>query len=104
MVTSLASLFQNTPVRSDVGMTGEITLRGRVLPVGGIREKVVAANRAHLKTLIIPSQNKKDLEEVPENIRSRLRFIFVDRIDQVLESALMEVKTPQESPEILLEV
>jgi ATP-dependent Lon protease len=95
MATSLASLFQNVPVRSDIGMTGEITLRGRVLPVGGIREKVVAASRAHLKTLILPSENKKDLEEVPENIRSQLKFVFVDSIDQVLNYALIRSESAQ---------
>jgi len=95
MVTSLASLFQNIPVRSDIGMTGEITLRGRVLPVGGIREKVVAANRAHLKTLILSSENKKDLEEVPENIRSQLKFVFVDSIDEVLKAALIRCESTQ---------
>jgi ATP-dependent Lon protease len=104
MVTSLASLISNTPVRNDVGMTGEITLRGRVLPIGGVREKVVAANRAHLKTLILPTGNKKDLDNVPENIRSKLNFIFVDRIDQVLDAALLKSrKTEEEVTKELLE-
>jgi ATP-dependent Lon protease len=86
-------------------MTGEITLRGRVLPVGGIREKVVAASRAHMKTIILPSENKKDLEEVPDNIRSKLNFIFVDSIDQVLDIALIqEVEIPESAVEKLLEV
>jgi ATP-dependent Lon protease len=105
MVTSLASLFQNVPVRNDIGMTGEITLRGRVLPIGGVREKVVAASRAHLKTVILPSENKKDLEEVPENIRAKLNFLFVDNIDQVLDIALIQMEEAHESVvEKLLEV
>jgi ATP-dependent Lon protease len=75
-------------VRHDVAMTGEITLRGKVLPVGGIKEKVLGAHRAGIKTLILPSRNEKDLEDVPATVRNELRFVFVDTIEQVLEHAL----------------
>jgi ATP-dependent Lon protease len=90
MATSLASLLTNRPVRPDVAMTGEITLRGAVLPVGGIKEKVLAARRAGIRTVILPRRNEKDLEDVPENVRRDLRFVFVERIDQVLPEALVE--------------
>jgi ATP-dependent Lon protease len=79
----------NVPVRNDVALTGEITLRGRVLPIGGLREKVVAAHRANIRSIILPRQNEKDLQDVPENIRSQMKFFFVDRIDQVLKLALV---------------
>jgi ATP-dependent Lon protease len=69
-------------------MTGEITLRGRVLPVGGIKEKVLGAHRAGIKTVILPKRNEKDLEDVPEAVRSQLRFVFADTIEDVLENAL----------------
>jgi len=86
--TALVSAFTSREVLRDVGMTGEITLRGRVLPVGGVREKVLAAHRAGLKTVILPRKNLKDLIEVPKRARSELRIIPVDHIDQVLEIAL----------------
>jgi ATP-dependent Lon protease len=79
-------------VRDDVGMTGEITLRGQVLPVGGIKEKVLAAHRAGLKTVIIPKQNDKDLEDIPDEARDSLKFVLVERVDDVFSAALM--KTP----------
>lgn len=88
MATALASLLTKNPVRSDVGMTGEITLRGKVLPVGGIREKILAAHRAGLATVILPRRNEPDLEEVPEEARKDMHFIFVDRIDEVWQNAL----------------
>jgi ATP-dependent Lon protease len=90
MATSLASLLTNRPVRPDVAMTGEITLRGAVLPVGGIKEKVLAARRAGIRTVILPRRNEKDLEDVPESVRRELRFVFVERLDQVLAEALLE--------------
>lgn len=71
-------------------MTGEITLRGKVLPVGGIRQKVMAASRAHLRTVLLPRQNAKDLAEVPEEIRTQLEFLFVDTVDDVLRTALTD--------------
>jgi len=76
-------------VRRDVGMTGEITLRGRVLPVGGVREKVLAAYRAGLKTVILPRKNLKDLVDVPKRVRNEMNIVPVDHLDQVLEVALV---------------
>lgn len=89
MVTSLASLLSNRKVKNNVAMTGEITLRGKVLPVGGIKEKVLAARRAGVTTIILPEENRKDvLEDIPENIQQELEFVYVNNIDQVLENAL----------------
>ncbi|MDD5089102.1 MAG: endopeptidase La [bacterium] len=88
LVTSLASLFTDRPVKNKLGMTGEITLTGRVLPVGGLREKIVAASRHGLKTILLPVENKKDLFHVPQYIKSRLDFRFVKDIDEVLDLAL----------------
>jgi ATP-dependent Lon protease len=88
MVTALASLVSHRPVRNDVAMTGEITLRGKVLPVGGIKEKILAAHRAGLATVILPKRNERDLEDVPEEVRRDVRFVFVDSIEEVLGQAL----------------
>jgi len=88
MATALVSLISGRPVRPDVAMTGEITLRGQVLPVGGIKEKTLAAHRSGLKMVILPKRNEADLEDLPEEVRKELKFIFVDTVDQVLESAL----------------
>jgi ATP-dependent Lon protease len=88
LATSLASLFSGVPVRRGLGMTGEITLAGRVLPVGGLREKIVAASRHGLKTIVLPRANEKDLYSVPLHVRKTLSFKFVDTIDDVLELAL----------------
>ena len=88
MVTALVSLFTNRPVCSDVGMTGEITLRGRVLPIGGLKEKVLAAHRAGLKTILVPRRNEKDLVDVPKPLHDELTFVFADRIEDVLAVAL----------------
>lgn len=88
MLVSLASLFTGRPVASDLGMTGELTLRGMVLPVGGIKNKMLAARRAGLKRIILPAKNEKDLEEIPDSIRKGLQFVFVTRVDEVLEYAL----------------
>ncbi|UCE51490.1 MAG: endopeptidase La [Desulfobacterales bacterium] len=88
MVTAIASLFSGKPVRGDVGMTGEVTLRGRVLPVGGIKMKILAAHRAGLTTVILPQKNEVDLEELPEEVRSTVNFMPVERIDEALFFAL----------------
>jgi ATP-dependent Lon protease len=88
MATALASLLTGKPVRPKLGMTGEITLRGKVLPVGGIKEKMLAAARFGLDTVILPRRNEADLEDVPEAIRETVRFILVDTMDEVLAHAL----------------
>jgi len=88
MCSALASAVTKRPVRKDVAMTGEITLRGRVLPVGGVKEKVLAAHRAGLRTIILPAENERDLEEIPPNVRAELKFEFVEHMDQVLAVAL----------------
>ncbi|MCX8102949.1 MAG: endopeptidase La [Candidatus Bipolaricaulota bacterium] len=88
LVTALVSLLTDTPVPADLAMTGEITLRGKVLPVGGVREKVLAAHRTGIKTVILPKRNEKDLEELPQNVREALRIEFVEEISDVLEIAL----------------
>jgi len=88
MATALASLLLRRPVKPFVGMTGEITLRGRVLPIGGIKEKILAAARFGLKTVILPKQNEADLDDVPESVRNEIEFILVERVDEVLEAAL----------------
>jgi ATP-dependent Lon protease len=95
MFTSLVSMLTGVRVRHDVGMTGEITLRGRVLPIGGLKEKVLAAHRAGIKRVIVPERNKADLDEVPAEVKNDLEFVFVSRMDQVLEAALEEKLTPR---------
>jgi ATP-dependent Lon protease len=88
MATSLASLLSQRTVRSDVAMTGEISLRGVVLPVGGIKEKCVAAARAGIRTVILPARNRRDLEDIPESVRKRLEFVWAEKIEDVLARAL----------------
>jgi ATP-dependent Lon protease len=88
MVTALASYATRRPVRHDVAMTGEITLRGKVLPVGGIKEKVLAAHRVGIRTLILPRHNERDVEDVPAEVRADLRFVFVDDAAEVVRQAL----------------
>jgi ATP-dependent Lon protease len=88
MATALASLASRRAVRSDLAMTGEITLRGKVLPVGGIKEKVMAAHRVGIRTVILPRHNERDTEDVPEELRKQLTFIFVDDVAEVLRHAL----------------
>lgn len=96
MFTALASLFSNTPVRPDVAMTGEITLRGLVLPIGGLKEKSLAAMRAGISTVLIPKLNEKDLVDVPEEAKQKLRFVPVENVDEVLAVALE--RQPQSAP------
>jgi ATP-dependent Lon protease len=85
MTAALVSALTGIPTRKDVGMTGEVTLRGRVLEIGGVKEKVVAGHRAGLKTIILPRDNKKDMEDIPENVKRDIKFVFADKIDEVLK-------------------
>jgi ATP-dependent Lon protease len=96
MLTALVTLLTNRTVKRDLAMTGEITLRGLVLPVGGIKEKVLAAHRAGVKTLILPKWNKKDVEEVPAKVRKEITFHFVDEMLEVLRIAIEKAPTPGE--------
>jgi ATP-dependent Lon protease len=88
MFMSLASLLANRTVRSDVAMTGEISLRGLVLPVGGIKEKVIAAARAGIHRVILPARNRKDFEDIPESARQKLEFVWAERVEDALAAAL----------------
>jgi ATP-dependent Lon protease len=88
MFMALASLLANCAVRSDTAMTGEISLRGLVLPVGGIKEKVLAAMRAGITTVMLPKRNQKDLQDVPEEARQKLTFVLLETVDQAVEAAL----------------
>ena len=96
MATALVSLVSKRPVRSEIGMTGEITLRGQVLPVGGVKEKVLAAHRSGLKTVILPKRNEADLEDLPKEVREDINFVFVDTVDQVIGTALETEPIKQE--------
>ena len=92
MATALVSVLAQRPVRKDVAMTGEITLRGNVLPIGGVKEKLLAARRAKIKTVILPEPNRRDLDDMPEEVLEDLKFVFVDHVRQVFEAALLEPK------------
>jgi ATP-dependent Lon protease len=94
MCTALVSALTKIPVRSNVAMTGEITLRGEVLPIGGLKEKLLAAHRGGIDTVLIPQENEKDLTEIPENIKQDLKIISVRWIDEVLEVALQRMPEP----------
>ena len=89
MATAMLSAFTNRPVLARVAMTGEITLRGNVLPVGGIKDKVLAASRAGIRTVLLPRRNEKDLRDIPEEVREELDLQLVDRLEQLLEIALV---------------
>ena len=99
MATSLVSLVSGRKIKRNLGMTGEITLRGHVLPVGGIKEKVLAAHRNGMKTVILPKRNEFDLDDVPEEIKNKIQFVFVETVDDVLEAAL-EKKRKIAKPEV----
>ena len=90
MVTAMVSALTGRKVRSDVAMTGEITLRGSVLPIGGLKEKVLAAFREGMKTIILPKDNERDIEDIPECVREKLEFVPVSSMDEVLQTALLD--------------
>src|SRR5207245_9749160 len=94
LASALISTLSQRPVRKDVSMTGEITLRGNVLPVGGIKEKVLAARRARVTKIILPARNRRDLEDVPKEPLKDIRLVFVDNMRQVLREALKDKVTP----------
>jgi len=96
MVTSIVSVLTGIPVKRDIAMTGEVTLRGRVLPIGGLKEKLLAALRGGIKTVLIPKDNEKDLEEIPDNVKRALKIITVAMVDEVLQHALVRQPTPVE--------
>ncbi len=95
MLTAIVSLLTGIRVRHDVAMTGEITLRGRVLPIGGLKEKVLAAHRAGIKRIVAPERNRPDLEEIPDEVKSELEFVFVGRMDEVIDAALERAPVPR---------
>jgi ATP-dependent Lon protease len=88
MVTALVSLLTGRPVRAEVGMTGEVSLQGQVLPIGGLKQKILAAHRAGLRTVIFPQRNEADLDDVPEDVRREMTFYMAETIDEVLPHAL----------------
>ncbi len=100
MTTAIASLLTGRPIYGDIAMTGEITLRGKVLPIGGVKEKVLAARRAGIKRVILPALNERDLDDLPPELRKELEYILVDNIDQVLEQALEKPGEPHSGAEI----
>lgn len=104
MCTSVVSVLTGIPVRADVAMTGEITLRGQVLPIGGLKEKLLAAHRGGIKVVLIPQENERDLKEIPENIKAALDIRPVKWIDQVLEVALQHMPTPLSEAEVEEEI
>ncbi len=97
MCTALVSVLTDIPVKSDVAMTGEITLRGEILPIGGLKEKLLAARRGGISTVLIPHENEKDLVEIPKNIKDKLTIVPVKWIDEVLEHALVHMPVPEAS-------
>lgn len=96
MMTAIVSVLTRIPIRADLAMTGEITLRGRVLPIGGLKEKLLAALRGGIKTVLIPDDNEKDLEEIPDNVKRGLEIIPVATLDEILSHALTSELVPIE--------
>ena len=92
MFTSVISALTGIPVKKDVAMTGEITLRGKVLPVGGIKEKVLAAHRAGIRTILLPADNKADIDDIPQAVRKQLKFILLEKAKDTLKYAMAESK------------
>jgi ATP-dependent Lon protease len=99
MATALVSLISGRVVSANVAMTGEITLRGQVMPVGGIKEKMLAAHRSGVKTAIIPARNEADLDELPEEVRQEMRFVLAETVDDVLNAALEPARVTETSGE-----
>jgi ATP-dependent Lon protease len=97
IATSIASALTRRPARSDLAMTGEITLRGRVLPIGGLKEKALAAHRADIETVLIPAENEKDIREVPPQVQKKVKLVLVEHMDEVLNRALL----PDPIPDLL---
>ena len=93
MFLALTSLLTGRTIRSDTAMTGEISLRGLVLPIGGVKEKVLAAIQAGITTVMLPARNRKDLEDVPEKARNRIRFVWLERVDDAIDAALNPPQT-----------
>jgi ATP-dependent Lon protease len=104
MCTAMVSVGTQIPVRADVAMTGEITLRGEVLPIGGLKEKLLAARRGGIKTVVIPKENERDLKEVPDNIKENLEIVAVKWIDEVLAVALETPLKPLTDEEYLASI
>ena len=102
MATAMVSALTRVPVRKDVAMTGEITLRGKVLPIGGLKEKILAAHRSGLKTIVVPRENEKDLADIPKNVLDSLNVYMVESMDEVLKIALVEqpALTPAVAPPV----
>jgi len=92
MCTAMVSTLTGQPARADVAMTGEITLRGKVLPVGGIREKVLAAHRAGIRKVLLPRENERDIEDIPEKVRNQMEFVLIDNASDALKEVLIPVK------------
>jgi ATP-dependent Lon protease len=95
MYLALVSLLTGMPIRHDVAMTGEISLRGLVLPIGGVKEKTLAALRAGIRTVMLPKKNEKDLEDVPAEARARLQFVFLERVEEAVRTAIGELPRPE---------
>ncbi len=96
MVTAIVSVLTGIPVRKDIAMTGEVTLRGRVLPIGGLKEKLLAALRGGIKKVLIPEENAKDLADIPDNVKNSLEIVPVSRVGEVLKHALVREPEPIE--------
>jgi ATP-dependent Lon protease len=96
MATAIVSVLTGVPIRKDLAMTGEVTLRGRVLPIGGLKEKLLAALRSGVKTVLIPQENVKDLQDIPDNVKAGLEILPVSSVDEVLRHALVRELTPIE--------
>lgn len=96
MATALISAITGIPVHADIAMTGEITLRGRVLPIGGLKEKILAAKKAGIRKVLVPAKNKKDVEEIPSEIKSGMEICFVERMEEVLAYALVSQERKEE--------